>query len=101
MFDGITLIDASLAAVVGIVVQYLKGVLPKRIIPLMPFPVAWLLAIPVVVISRGKVPPLPVMVATVFWEGLKAALMSMGGYNILKVGRGPAGKQSDQNVPNT
>jgi len=84
---SITPMDGSLVALVLAAVQWVKGwkllkKLPSWVVPLLPFLIGWLLAIPVVYIVDEGAKPIPVMVMQVFYEGIKVAVLSMAAYKV-------------------
>ncbi|MGE5551534.1 MAG: hypothetical protein ACM3ZC_13565 [Bacteroidota bacterium] len=84
MQEQITLLDAGLVGLVVAATEAVKRLVwvPARFVPVIPILVGWILAIPAVIVARGRVPPLAVFVAQVFLEGLKIAAVAMAAFKI-------------------
>ncbi len=78
----LTPLDGGLVVLVITGVQALKKYLLPRWVPVLPFIISWILAIPAVIVAKGGVPPVLVLVSQVFLEGLKVAVLSMAGYKL-------------------
>jgi hypothetical protein len=75
-------LDAGTVAILIFIVQYLKKHIMPRWVPILPFIIGWLLAIPVIFITKGVGLPIQVFISTVFLEGLKMAVLSMAAYKV-------------------
>jgi hypothetical protein len=96
--------DGSLVVVIAMAMQWLKKQhrfkIPEWVVPLIPFVLGWVFAVPVVYIADDGAKAIMVVVAQVFWEGIKAAIAAMAAYKITheikKAAVMPEGKGGDQ-----
>jgi hypothetical protein len=93
---NITPLDGGLVALVILGVQSLKKYIIPRWVPLLPFIISWILAVPAVIVARGELPSLLVLISQVFLEGLKVAVLAMATYKIQYTT--VLGKRSDNNA---
>jgi hypothetical protein len=75
-------LDGGTVAILIFIIQVLKKHVMPRWIPVLPFLVGWVLAVPVVFVTKGAGLAVPVFVSAVFLEGLKMAVLSMATYKI-------------------
>jgi len=75
-----------LATIIGGIMQLLKGAIPKRLRPIIPFLLGFALAALVTIIEYGDVPAWPVLLSNILWQGIIGAVLSMAGYDIIKAG---------------
>jgi hypothetical protein len=78
----ITPLDAGTVTILIFIIQGLKKYIMPRWVPLLPFLAGWLLAIPVIFVTKGAGLAVPVFVSNVFLEGLKMAVLSMAAYKV-------------------
>lgn len=74
--------DVALGALVVPIVQRIKPYVTDRYVPLLPYLVAWALAIPLVIAVRDAVPSPAVFISTVFLVGLKGGLLAGQAYKL-------------------
>jgi hypothetical protein len=79
---AITPLDAGTVAIVVFLVQALKRHIMLRWVPVLPFLVSWILAVPVIFITKGPGLAITVFISNVFLEGLKMAVLSMATYKV-------------------
>ncbi len=78
-------LDAGITAVIVLAMQVVKKHLPRRLwhlLPLLPFLFGFTLAFPLVVVSRGGMPPLAVLLSAVFIEGIKLGGAAIVAFNL-------------------
>lgn len=76
----------ALAAIIAGAVELLKGLLPKRLWPFLPFLIGLLLAGVMTVIDYRGIPPAPMLVANMLWRGIAGAVLAMAGFDVVKKG---------------
>lgn len=74
--------DVALGALVVPIVQLIKPHMADRYVPLLPYLVAGIIAIPLVIAVRDAMPPLAVFISTVFLVGLKGGLLAGQAYKL-------------------
>lgn len=79
---SITPLDAGTVAILIFITQALKKHITPRWIPVLPFLIGWILAVPVVFVTKGSGLSIQVFISAVFLEGLKMAVLSMSAYKI-------------------
>jgi hypothetical protein len=79
---AITPLDAGTVAIVVFLVQALKKYIMPRWVPVLPFLIGWILAVPVIFITKGPGLAISVFISNVFLEGLKMAILSMAVYKV-------------------
>lgn len=78
-------IDAGVAAVIVLAVQTVKKHLPRKywhLLPLLPFLLGIILALPLVIVTHGSVPPLVVLLSASCVEGLKLGSAAIVAFNL-------------------
>ncbi|HEX3047193.1 MAG TPA: hypothetical protein VHY08_20735 [Bacillota bacterium] len=78
----ITPLDGGLVVLVVMGVQALKKYLLPRWVPVLPFVISWILAIPAAIVAGRGVPSPLFLVSQVFLEGLKVAVLAMASYKL-------------------
>ena len=94
-------IHFMLAAVIGAIMQLLKGSIPKRLRPIIPFLIGFALAALATVIEYGNIPVWPLLISNILWKGIIGAVLSMAGYDVVKAGFMGGARDADIKVGGT